>query len=1013
MPFPRPLTAAELILLRNYGDYRASTNLAYCPQTVVFQAEVATGIVTGVFAEVEFDNVTVGAFGDIQPGMTVYIGATSNIRFATLNTYARKDATSDTLFIGESAVVLQAGDVMTVVADFTLRELLLHINTAGTVLVNWDVTYQAPAPLIGNLQSAYIDPRTSGAATLTFSPTGIPMTYGATITAWLWDVADGTITVGSSSTQRITATFPQGERWIHVTVTDSNGVSHTRHSWINVGLTYTIQNIGSPPITDSLADGWNLSLETWDFQGATILRSLPENTLCVVYTAEIFGDGSSTPLVTNIDFIGRTRGESSNTVGDEEWSTLQTGGLEMEGFGSQLNRLSSPQLSIAHSTSPAAWGQVNRPTVPRFIGHLGTYFNTLWGLCSPYFNIPFTYIASTTNADATVTVTDTSILIAGMGVSGTGIPGGTTIDSITNKTTFELSANATATGTPTLTFTPEYSDNRFISTSLTITETSAGAALDRIAKWINAGLDYAASGEIDIRRHAFYLDAVEKTQLKTLVNITGGDYQEYTLDIEYPDLVGRAFTGAEFFSTSLNATRYITGSAPPVARGNGEGQATEDGQILTADTTEGDNITELNVRTAGLYADSQPKDKIDILFYDAWRGYFVASRSRWLTMTLLAASNIMGRLYTSTQRWICTAVSYNLLLETGEIANRATLILEPVTGSAQVASAISPAIVEPALPDLPAFNPYPGMELEGSINYPVDEPTLDDLQPIDSYSDSYGNEEVAQNYPPPGCRAFSILMNDSVGVTTPTLMNAAIYTVRSSGVGQIADGGWSQTGIDFEASEQDFAPVVTSADLAVYSSGDGFTRVYDVTGSGDSETRIFRAFADTTTFNRVRVRVTCNTEFSFAVFSSSGAVNSSTFPAKTDEWIELAAVFTDDYLRLDLFAADGDFTLTFHELEAFGTGINPFTGSPGSGLVNADSYYYFDPANESVGYPYTGYGLTFDGAAPDYLPPYNTNHVYESTITGAGAGVDVKFSDTDYGDNAASTINVRICGDGL
>lgn len=59
--------------------------------------------------------------------------------------------------------------------------------------------------------------------------------------------------------------------------------------------------------------------------------------------------------------------------------------------------------------------------------------------------------ASTTNTDATVTVTNTAGLQSGMKVGGTGIPAGAYIDSITNGTTFELSAAATATGTPTLT----------------------------------------------------------------------------------------------------------------------------------------------------------------------------------------------------------------------------------------------------------------------------------------------------------------------------------------------------------------------------------------------------------------------------------------------------------------------------------------------------------------------------------------------------------------------------------
>lgn len=58
--------------------------------------------------------------------------------------------------------------------------------------------------------------------------------------------------------------------------------------------------------------------------------------------------------------------------------------------------------------------------------------------------------ASTTNTDATVTVTSTAGLQPYMRVYGSGIPTGAYIASITNATTFELSAAATATGTPTL-----------------------------------------------------------------------------------------------------------------------------------------------------------------------------------------------------------------------------------------------------------------------------------------------------------------------------------------------------------------------------------------------------------------------------------------------------------------------------------------------------------------------------------------------------------------------------------
>ena len=62
----------------------------------------------------------------------------------------------------------------------------------------------------------------------------------------------------------------------------------------------------------------------------------------------------------------------------------------------------------------------------------------------------FTLVA-TLNSTTTVTVASTALLGAGQSISGTGIPSGATIVSVTNTTTFEISAAATTTGASTLT----------------------------------------------------------------------------------------------------------------------------------------------------------------------------------------------------------------------------------------------------------------------------------------------------------------------------------------------------------------------------------------------------------------------------------------------------------------------------------------------------------------------------------------------------------------------------------
>ena len=70
---------------------------------------------------------------------------------------------------------------------------------------------------------------------------------------------------------------------------------------------------------------------------------------------------------------------------------------------------------------------------------------------STYQELPF----NTTNTSTTVSGGDTTYLYPGQPVSGTGIPTGATVASVTNATTFVLSAAATATNTGvTLTFTP-------------------------------------------------------------------------------------------------------------------------------------------------------------------------------------------------------------------------------------------------------------------------------------------------------------------------------------------------------------------------------------------------------------------------------------------------------------------------------------------------------------------------------------------------------------------------------
>ena len=89
-------------------------------------------------------------------------------------------------------------------------------------------------------------------------------------------------------------------------------------------------------------------------------------------------------------------------------------------------------------------------------GQIALYYSSTWTVYSnaeKSINLTDTQTCSTTNTSTSVTgCTSTTQLARGMAVSGTGIPGGATVSAITSSTAFTLSAAATATGSPSLTF---------------------------------------------------------------------------------------------------------------------------------------------------------------------------------------------------------------------------------------------------------------------------------------------------------------------------------------------------------------------------------------------------------------------------------------------------------------------------------------------------------------------------------------------------------------------------------
>ena len=117
------------------------------------------------------------------------------------------------------------------------------------------------------------------------------------------------------------------------------------------------------------------------------------------------------------------------------------------------------------------------------------------------------------NNDPTITMDSTAFVIPGMGVSGTGIPSGATVSSVTNGTTFELSASTTtgAKTNQTLTFTAVVQPLLMVEKTVPSSDTLISGTeyvYDAIINSIASGHTlYAPGGYVDIKTSEINTDS--------------------------------------------------------------------------------------------------------------------------------------------------------------------------------------------------------------------------------------------------------------------------------------------------------------------------------------------------------------------------------------------------------------------------------------------------------------------------------------------------------------------------
>ncbi len=402
MSFNTALTAPNLVTLRGSStvapSYAGSVYLSACPNTNMYTARVNQVSFTASFAQVTYDGGS-GTLADVVEGMTVLISHTNDRTKAFFRGRVRKTPGASTLYINETSSAVADNDYIYVLDDFGIHDKLGRM-VSGVLKHDYEISFRQLPPVIYNLKSAYADWINTGTSVyqIAFAPLALAATSGATITTWAWDVQDGTITVGSSSTQDITATFPSGFRWVYLTVTDSGSRTTTRKIpvWAH-SSSYApeLLSSGNLSVTANVASGVDATVSA--FAG---VESILDNTLVCAWSAEeIYQDATGSLVGDNIAFVGRLRKHTDTTRTEAQAVIDSERQYTIEGALTQLARIEQlPYEMLNKASSPTLFGQIVNMTLWRGIVYLLSECSTFLELHSLYFDdTTDDYLAPTRN----------------------------------------------------------------------------------------------------------------------------------------------------------------------------------------------------------------------------------------------------------------------------------------------------------------------------------------------------------------------------------------------------------------------------------------------------------------------------------------------------------------------------------------------------------------------------------------------------------------------------------------
>lgn len=370
---------------------------------IVFQARVnMPSGVTFPLDELTFDTVSLGTYSVVGIGMMVVFGSSAGADDLG-RSRIRKPATSTTLYIGRSPQGIYDGEVnfvdnsyITVYRFYPVMSKIPYIDAdqlaqsdAG-IYQDSDLdfaNYGVTNPPVANTGPAYASTIDSGTGkiTVTFDSSNSFVTEpGASIASQTWNVYAGTITVGTSASVAITATFDAGFYYVSLLVADDNAELH--YAYVPV--------LAIDPADDPCIYNFEITRHTIRPDGQEMSFRILEDIDAATYPAGtlvmlIDGDAGDDEDRSNVLFCGYLH-ENDDDIDATATGLLRGTEIHCVDAMGRLKALPGfPQL-LEEQASPAKWGEMTGCNMDRFIHFLLQWQSTVLDV------VDFTWSGTTT-----------------------------------------------------------------------------------------------------------------------------------------------------------------------------------------------------------------------------------------------------------------------------------------------------------------------------------------------------------------------------------------------------------------------------------------------------------------------------------------------------------------------------------------------------------------------------------------------------------------------------------------